>query len=349
MRIHTTTLKAGITPTPEFERKGLCSFAVNTGTKCGAGCCYCSTGALLRMHRSFRAANESPFGCGFAIVDPQTPERVARDAVAFRHRGRVQLCTTVDAWAPEAQTYALGRRCLQALLAQPGWTVRVLTKNAAVEHDFDLIQQHRDRVLVGLSLTASSSKAAAIEAVEPNASPLAQRMATMQKAHGLGLRTFGMLCPLLPGIGDDAQTVHQLVEFALACGVEEVFVEPVNGRGPGLKLTELALREGGFGAEADAVAEIRLQRGWSAYVTRLLNNVQRVLRSFGALEKLRFLLYPSRLSPGDRDRIGRHCEGVRWLGKDEKAPHLQTDATPPPRPRASRASRSGAKSSWRMA
>ena len=125
-----------------------------------------------------------------------------------------------------------------------------------------------------------------------------------------------MFCPLLPGIADDPEAIQQLVEFALQCGVEEVFVEPVNGRGPGLKATEAALREAGFAREAEAIAEIRSKEGWSAYVTALLNNVQQVLRRFGALEKLRFLLYPSRLTPRDERWIREHGQGVKWLGKD---------------------------------
>ena len=147
MRIHTTTLTTGITRTAEFEKKGLCSFAVNVGTKCGHGCWYCSTGCLLRMHLSFRVAGESPFGAGFAIVDPTTPERVARDAKGLRQRGLIQLCTTVDGWAPEAQAYALGRRCLEAILAEADWRVRILTKNAAIQRDFDLIQWPRRPLL----------------------------------------------------------------------------------------------------------------------------------------------------------------------------------------------------------
>ena len=76
----------------------------------------------------------------------------------LRRRGLVQICTTVDAWSPEAQQHHLGRRCLEAILAEPGWTVRILTKNAAVSEDFDLIKKHRDRVLVGLSLTATPDR-----------------------------------------------------------------------------------------------------------------------------------------------------------------------------------------------
>jgi len=128
MDVYHTRLKAGITRTKEFERKRLAAFAVNVGTKCGHDCAYCSSGALLRMHASFQQAGRSPFERDFAIVDPDTPGRVARDARRLRHRGMVQLCTTVDAWSPEAQQHDLGRRCLLAILAEPGWTVRILTK-----------------------------------------------------------------------------------------------------------------------------------------------------------------------------------------------------------------------------
>lgn len=37
-----------------------------------------------------------------------------------------------DAWSPEAQEHDLGSRCLEAILAESAWMVRILTKNAAV-------------------------------------------------------------------------------------------------------------------------------------------------------------------------------------------------------------------------
>lgn len=251
MRIHTTILKRGIAKTPEFEKKGLAQFAVNVGTKCGHACSYCSSGAMLRMHPSFKKAGENPFALGYAIVDPTTPERVARDAAKLRQRGLVQLCTTVDAWSPEAQQYGLGRKCLEVILSQPGWTVRILTKNAAVMDDFDFIEKHRDRVLVGLSLTAPLPRAAVVAAIEPHASPIAERMAALTEASRRGLRTYGMLCPLLPGISDGPGEVDELIRFVLDCGAEEVFVEPVNARGPALGLTEQVLRTAGYASEAD--------------------------------------------------------------------------------------------------
>jgi DNA repair photolyase len=315
MRVHTATLSAGISRTKEFEKKGLAQFAVNVGTKCGHGCLYCSTGAMLRMHPSFKAVGESPFESGYAIVDPGTPERVARDATKIKSRGLIQLCTTVDAWSPEAQEHDLGRRCLEAVLSQPGWTVRILTKNAA-SNAFDLIERYRERVLVGLSLTATGDKSRIMSVVEPHASPNSERMKTLDVAHRRGLRTYGMLCPLLPGVSDSPGDVDRLVNFVLDCGAEEVFVEPVNGRGPCLGDTEEALRTAGFRAEADASAAVRHGVGWSAYTTRLLRSVQDALRRRRSLHKLRFLLYPSKLTERDAAWIRSHSEGVKWLGKN---------------------------------
>jgi DNA repair photolyase len=301
VRVHITTLSAGIRATPEFAKKGLASFAVNVGTKCGHACTYCSTGTMLRMHPSFRAAGENPFEHDYAIVDPKTPERVARDASRIRTRGLVQLCTTVDAWAPEAQQHDLGRRCLEALLRQPGWEVRILTKNAAVAKDFDLIAAHGDRVRVGLSFTAVPSKQKIISVIEPHASTIAERIATLKKAHASGLRTYAMLCPLLPGIADDQDSVRELVRIGIGFGAEEFFVEPVNGRGRGLLQTTEALEQAGFKAEADAVRAVRQARAWSTYVRRLLATVQAEL-------------YPTRLTDGDLAWIRTHNQGVKWLG-----------------------------------
>ena len=314
MKTYQTTLSTGIQPSPEFAKKGLAEFAVNVGTKCGHFCSYCSSGSLLRMHRSFQDFRESPFRFGYAIVDPDTPERVARDAGHMRNRGLIQLCTTVDAWAPEAQEHNLGRRCLDAILAHPDWTVRILTKNAAVQQDFDVIGKHRHRVLVGLSLTATPDREPQMSVVEPNASTITQRLSALRKAHRLGLRTYGMLCPLLPGIADDQDSIAELVGACMECGTEEIFVEPVNARGAGLKLTQEALLGAGFEKEAAAVGRIRLRVDWSHYCAELIATVQQVMKELGVLEKLRFLLYPSHLTNADRRRIRNNDAGVKWLG-----------------------------------
>jgi len=154
-RIEIAIRKGGITPTAH-EEKRLCQFAANIGFLCGHGCKYCSTPAILR--RQIIKLGFDPYDKDLCIVDPTTPERVAHDACHKRKRGQVKICPLVDAWAPEALKYDLGRISVEGVLRQPGWTVRILTKSAAVLKDFDLIEKYRDRVLVGLSITSTPDK-----------------------------------------------------------------------------------------------------------------------------------------------------------------------------------------------
>lgn len=310
------SLKTGITRTIDFEKKRLALFGVTCGIKCGNGCLYCYMSSLLRMHPAFAQIGKNPSASGYAIVDPDTPNRVAHDACRKRHRGMVQLCTFGDAWAQEAVQYDIGRRCLEAILSQPDWTVRILTKNAIVAKDFDVIERHSDRILFGMSITSTPDKANQTAIIEPNASSISERTSVMKKAHKCGVRTYAMLCPLLPGIADSPDQIEQLVKSAAEYGAQEIFAEPVNTRGPGLKVTQEALAKNGYKDEADAIKNIRNQKGWSQYTTQLISNVQRSVRKLSDISRLRFLLYPSRLTEKDAARIRRDDAGIVWLGKD---------------------------------
>ena len=316
MRTYEYPLKSGISRTAEFEKKKLASFAVNVGVKCSHDCLYCSTGAMLRMHPAFKKLGEDPFGHGYAIVDPNSPERVAKDANRIKDRGLIQICTTVDAWAPEAKEYDIGRRCLQAILAQPGWSVRILTKNSSVVYDYEFMRKYRDRILVGLSITATPEKWEVMKVLEPNASPIYERIVAWDEAYILNrLRTYAMFCPLLPGIANSPNQIDGLMQLAAASRAEEIFVEPVNPRGSGLRHCQEALEIARHKTEAKEIEKIRNKCNWSKYVVNLLANVQQSVRKCSEITKLRFLLYPSRLLPEDVKTIRKDDAGVIWLGK----------------------------------
>jgi DNA repair photolyase len=144
-------------------------------------------------------------------------------------------------------------------------------------------------------------------------------MAVLSEAAKRGLRTYGMLCPLLPGIADSEEQVDSLVWFAASCHSEEVFAEAVNARGPGLRLCEEALLDAGWTAEAHALAAVRRRQGWSAYTVRLLARLQKSMRRHSDIDKLRFLLYPSGLREQDLASIRDDDEGVVWLGKNSSS------------------------------
>ncbi len=49
------------------------------------------------------------------------------------------------------------------------------------------------------------------------------------------------------------------------------------------------------------------------YVANLIHNLQAALRDHDMVEKLRFLLYPTKLLPADKVRIQADDAGVFWL------------------------------------
>lgn len=308
-------MKTHIQRSEEFDKKGLATHGVNVGLKCGHACTYCSTGAIVRTHAFFKSIPESAFDNGYAVVDPAIIDRVEAAVKRRQAGGTIQLCTLTDAWSPEARQHGLGRGLLEVILPHEEWTVRILTKNAAVLDDFDVIEQYRDRVLFGMSLTGTTGQSEPIKAIEPNASTITERMEVMREAHKRGFRTYGMLCPLIPGIASDRDTLDELVTFIEEVGGEEIFAEPVNARARGLILTQEALAEAGFDVQAAAVRAIRTENVWSAYVVQLLRDVQDCIEQHSTLSKLRFLLYPSDLTPADRAVIKSHDQGVIWLGE----------------------------------
>jgi DNA repair photolyase len=177
-----------------------------------------------------------------------------------------------------------------------------------VTKDFDVMEKHRDRVLVGLSITGTPAQEAVLKVIEPYASPIRERMAALREAHARGLRTYGMLCPILPGIADSAEQIDELVRFACECGAEEIFAEAVNPRGRGLVLTQKALAEHGYGRQAEAIGAVRNRVCWSRYVVDLIRHLQGSVRRFYDINKLRFLLYPGGLDiRGFSTGQGRRC------------------------------------------
>ena len=96
MKEYQWNFKGGITRTTTFEEKGLAQFAANCGIKCDHSCTYCSTGTMVRMHKVFKQLGLNPFENNYAIIDTDTPTRIAHDARCKRKRGMVQLCSITE-------------------------------------------------------------------------------------------------------------------------------------------------------------------------------------------------------------------------------------------------------------
>ena len=313
LNVYERPRKDGITATPEFAKKKLCTHAINVGMSCGHACAYCSSPASRRAHGSFTDIEQTAYQRGVAIIDPGTPERIQQKVSRLTGQDTVQVCTLDDAWSPEAREHGLGRKCLQFLLEKTPAQVRILTKSAAVTEEFGLLKKYRERVIVGLSTGIPASREDAAEAVEPNASSIKDRLAALKKASKTGLRTYGMICPCLPGIADGKESVEEMFDAVLECDVEDIWLEPVNRRVRNLQYTVYALEDAGLEADAEAVDTIRKENNWSVYATALIKTAIGVAKSKGVLDSLHILLYPKKLSPEHVAELKRYKRGIIWL------------------------------------
>ncbi len=312
MRIYSCPGTGGLARSQGFEHKLLATHGLTVGYKCPHACTYCSSPSMYRHRAVFKELGESAFGRGFAIIDTGVPERLDLPELArLRPDDVVQVCTTGDAWAPGIGD--VGRRALEYLLLGSETQIRVLTKNARVVDDLDLAEEFPERVTVGLSLTATPAKDDIIRVIEPHASSISERVAALREAKARGLRVYGMVCPLLPGIGDDRQSVSELMQLCLELGAEAIWAEPVNARGRGLIWTAQDLAEAGYGREAQAVDAIRRQAQWSTYARNLVETLVSVAEELELVDRLHVLLYPKPLGKSDREALQALQRGVIWL------------------------------------
>ena len=303
--------KCTITRSPEFEKKTLATHALNVGVLCGHGCLYCSTPATLRtqskLFPEYDGSVFKAFAAGEAIVDPTTPDRLGRELAALKPTDTVMLSTLTDAWSPEAQEFNLGRKSLEKVLRESKARVRILTKNAAVANELDLLAEYRDRVMLGLSITTPLSKAKVAEVLEPRASTIQERLDALQAAHEAKVPIFGMLCPCLPGVADRPDDLDEMMSMIKPFEPVAVWAEPVNARGPGLALCQEALVSAGFIRIANEVRFIRGEREHRDYTARLIGNLNVAAAGAGLKSLLKILVYD------DGGRFSGDASSVIWL------------------------------------
>lgn len=313
MEIKEIKRKSSITRSAEFEKKKLATHALNVGLLCGHGCLYCSTPAMMRtqqkIFKNIQGSAFKAFQAGIAVVDPDTPNRLDAEARRLKSSDTVMFCTYTDGWSPEAQKYQLGRRCLQKILTISSCKVRILTKNAAVQNDFDLIEQYADRVELSLSLTAPPSKNSIIGILEPNASPIEARIDVLQAAKRMGIRIYGILCPCLPGVADTSGEFGELLDILLSLEPTAIWAEAVNPRGPGLKNCEKRLAHHGLFRQADQFNAIRNRQAFNRYLRHFIETATTEARRRDCLKIFNLLVYESGTDFKGDDR------SVIWLKK----------------------------------
>jgi DNA repair photolyase len=113
----------------------------------------------------------------------------------------VMLSGVTDCYQPGEREFRITRSCLEVALAarQP---MSVITKNALVTRDLDLLAEMAARNLVAVGVSITTLDAGLARSMEPRTSSPEARLRTLGALAQAGVPTRVMAAPLIPGLND---------------------------------------------------------------------------------------------------------------------------------------------------
>src|SRR3954471_3297623 len=173
-------------------------YSVNPYRGCSHGCTYC----YARQTHEYLGLNA---GLDFetkVFVKGEAPELFR----AFLMRERwvaepIAFSGNTDCYQPAERTYRLTRRCLEVAdeFRQP---VSLITKNALVVRDLDILRRMAERSLVHVNISLTSLDADLVRSMEPRTSTPTARLRAIKALAGAGVPVRVLVAPLIPGLND---------------------------------------------------------------------------------------------------------------------------------------------------
>lgn len=175
------------------------TYSINPYRGCEHGCIYCY-------------ARPSHEYLGFSSgIDFETKIMVKEDApelleATFKKKTwrpqMVMLSGDTDCYQPVERTLQLTRRCLEVFLKYRN-PVGIVTKNALITRDLDIIKELNALNLVVVTISVTSLDANLIRAMEPRTATPQKRLETIAALASVGVPVCVNVAPVIPGLTDE--------------------------------------------------------------------------------------------------------------------------------------------------
>lgn len=186
-------------------------WTINPYRGCEHGCSYC----YARTTHEFLGLDA---GTGFEsqlLVKKDAPELLRRFLRKPSWHGEpIVFSGVTDCYQPIEREHGVTRACLE-VAEEFGQPVSVLTKNALVTRDIDLLASLAERraAVVAFSLTTLDERLA--RSMEPRTSSPRARLRAMREVAEAGIPVHAMLSPTIPGLNDhEAPAILEAVAAA---------------------------------------------------------------------------------------------------------------------------------------
>ncbi|MCW5719183.1 MAG: PA0069 family radical SAM protein, partial [Bauldia sp.] len=130
----------------------------------------------------------------------------------------IAIGTNTDPYQPIEKRYRIMREILE-VLSRANHPVGILTKNALVTRDIDLLAPMAERGLVKVGLSVTTLDRRLARAMEPRASTPAKRLEALRLLSEAGIPTFVMTAPIIPALNEPE--MERILDAAKAQGVRD--------------------------------------------------------------------------------------------------------------------------------
>ena len=173
-------------------------YSVNPYRGCEHGCVYC----YARPTHEYLGFNAGLDFESRIVVKERAPELLrdwlARDDYVPEW---IAFSGVTDCYQPIERRLQLTRRCLQ-VAAECGQPIGIVTKNALVARDLDVLQPMAERRTAKVMLSVTTLDAELARTLEPRTSSPEARMRTIRELSAAGVETGVMIGPVIPGLND---------------------------------------------------------------------------------------------------------------------------------------------------
>jgi DNA repair photolyase len=188
-------------------------YYINPYAGCTIGCEFCYVAERSQLSRSLEGLPELAWG-RYVDVKVNAAE-ILRTEAGSAEPGLVRMSPILtDPYQPAEGKYRVTRSCLE-VLQEFNFTPVILTRAHRILEDLELLKSF-PLAVVGFSIPTNRDDVRAL--FEPGADPVEARFEALQACHEAGLRTFGVIQPMLPMDADE------MVE-AMAPWVEAVRID----------------------------------------------------------------------------------------------------------------------------
>ncbi|UOB15963.1 PA0069 family radical SAM protein [Abyssalbus ytuae] len=122
----------------------------------------------------------------------------------------IVLSGNTDCYQPAEQQYAITRKCLEIFLRYRH-PVGIITKNAWITRDLDILKELAQDNLVGVNISITSLKEDTRRILEPRTATIKRRLETVEVLSRNGIPVNVMLAPIIPAINS-----HEILPLAKA-------------------------------------------------------------------------------------------------------------------------------------